>query len=448
MKDIDPIKLPFEIPVKQVMKDAEKLEACFSDIDKSVGEAGEQFEQFVKSQLRSSSAVKDNVKATERYNRVIGLLERRMKQVQDPKLVTAYSNAIANLKKETAALASQSKGLQVAKGQFDRLGTSINMITRDLPAFTYGAQMGFLAIFNNIPIFADELQRLTKENKALVASGKKVKPVWKQVLGSLLSWQTALSTGIVLVTMYGKEIGAWIAKLFKGKKAVDALKERVEALNEAYKSDSYKKAVKDMLELKTMVSLAKKGIIDKKKAVDKYNETLGKAAVKVDNLAAAEKGIQDNSDSFIKAMLYKAAAAKVLDETAERLVENQKKQFDISEKIEEAKHDLAVLNKKYGYVSKVGFIFPSHVRDPIGDAKKILSAKVKVLVHKIKRLERSSKNISKAGEENVKSLYKQIENLNIDLFKPIEKADKKVIDARKKLLEKLADIERDYARKS
>lgn len=55
----------------------------------------------------------------------------------------------------------------------------------------------------------------------MIASGQKGVPVWRQVLSSLLSWQTALAVGITLTVAYGKEIGNWVANLFRGKKALD-----------------------------------------------------------------------------------------------------------------------------------------------------------------------------------------------------------------------------------
>ncbi len=74
-------------------------------------------------------------------------------------------------------------------------------------------------ISNNLPIFTDELARARKEYDELQKSGKKGTPVWKQVLSSLFSWQTAMTTGIMLLVMYGDEIWDWTKSLFSAKKA-------------------------------------------------------------------------------------------------------------------------------------------------------------------------------------------------------------------------------------
>ena len=98
---------------------------------------------------------------------------------------------------------------------------SIQQLARELPVLSMGPQMFFMAISNNLPIFTDELARARKEYEAMIASGQKGVPVWRQVLSSLLSWQTALAVGITLTVAYGKEIGNWVANLFRGKKALD-----------------------------------------------------------------------------------------------------------------------------------------------------------------------------------------------------------------------------------
>lgn len=104
---------------------------------------------------------------------------------------------------------------------YNGLNMSIQQLARELPVLSMGPQMFFMAISNNLPIFTDELARARKEYEAMIASGQKGVPVWRQVLSSLLSWQTALAVGITLTVAYGKEIGNWVANLFRGKKALD-----------------------------------------------------------------------------------------------------------------------------------------------------------------------------------------------------------------------------------
>src|SRR5690606_7968589 len=108
--------------------------------------------------------------------------------------VTAMEQKLGQYQRNVGNYASGWNGMQ----------HSINQMTRELPAFTYSVQTGFMALSNNIPIFVDELNKAAAANKALTAEGKKGVPVWKQLIGGIFHWQTGLSIGITLMTVYSK----------------------------------------------------------------------------------------------------------------------------------------------------------------------------------------------------------------------------------------------------
>ena len=147
---------------------------------------------------------------------------------------------IKELQTQLNTLNETAKGTQTvppdagqAVKQYNGLHMSIQQIAREMPSLAMGPQMFFLAISNNLPVFTDELARARKEYESLTASGQKATPVWKQVLSSLFSWQTALTTGIMLLVMYGDEIVDWVAGLFKGKEALSATAAEQRSLNAA-----------------------------------------------------------------------------------------------------------------------------------------------------------------------------------------------------------------------
>jgi hypothetical protein len=86
------------------------------------------------------------------------------------------------------------------------LGNSVNQLTREMPAFTYSMQTGFMAISNNIPMFVDQINNIRTANAALIAQGQPVQSVFSQLATSIFSWQTALSLGVTLLTVYGAEM--------------------------------------------------------------------------------------------------------------------------------------------------------------------------------------------------------------------------------------------------
>ncbi len=339
------------------------------------------------------------------------------------------------------------KKAAAARPQWNGLGNSINQISRELPAFTYSAQTGFLALSNNIPILADEIGRLKAKNDALVASGQKGVPVWKQVLKGLISWQTALSLGVALLTIYGKEVGDWIGSLFKGKEALDEHKKSVEALNKAYESSEYQKVIKDMMELRSMINLAKEGFIDKKTALDKYNKSMGEVYEKTDDLNEAERIMVEKAPAYIESMLYKTAATMAAADAAKALAENAKKVFELNEEKDPLAADIASGKEaKEAANSRSGFVSPNMQSQKVAEINKELA-----------ELEKGGNEIQDKSAKIVESLNQKAAEIakaaGLDIFGNKDDDDKnkdkidKYIGQRKDLLEKVADLDREYARK-
>lgn len=116
---------------------------------------------------------------------------------------------------------------------FRNLQHSINQVTRELPAFTNSVQTGFMAISNNIPMLVDQMKLLNDENKRLKANGEQTIPVWRQMVKGIASWQSLLSVGITLLTVYSKEIWQSIQSLFGFEDATKKAKEAQDAFNDS-----------------------------------------------------------------------------------------------------------------------------------------------------------------------------------------------------------------------
>ena len=76
---------------------------------------------------------------------------------------------------------------------------------------------------------ADQIKYAKELNKEMKAAGNETVPVWKQLVSSMFSWQTAMMVGITLLTVYGKDIANWVKSLFSANDAQEqAKKEAVE----------------------------------------------------------------------------------------------------------------------------------------------------------------------------------------------------------------------------
>ena len=136
------------------------------------------------------------VKAAGAYANLDAQHKLAVKTAQDLAVATGRSTKEYELAKNKAnELGKQLRVIDTDIGKHSRnvgnyasswngLGNSINQLTREAPAFANSIQTGFMALSNNIPILADEINNLTLKNKQLAESGKPTESIFKQVASS------------------------------------------------------------------------------------------------------------------------------------------------------------------------------------------------------------------------------------------------------------------------
>ena len=329
--------------------------------------------------------------------------------------------------------------------KYNGLNLSIQQIARELPVAAMGPQMFFMAISNNLPIFTDELARARKEYEALVASGQKGVPVWKQILSSIVSWQTALTVGIMLLVTYGDEIAAWVTSLFKGKQAMDASKMAMEQLHSTMAQGSVA-AQKEITSLELLYNVAtdtSRSYKERKHAVEElqqiypsYFANLSQEQIMVGNAISAYESLRDS--------IYQVAQAKAAENRLVQIAENDQllKSVDSMQRYNASYRELANYRRAYndaqrrmeGTEGTKAFVQASK------DAQQAASAYEQALAD----LERVQKDVfdeltSIEGGEDLVALIK--ETYGGDL--------RQYIDAQEKLREQLAKTaEAGYTQKS
>lgn len=138
-------------------------------------------------------------------------------------LLVSIQQADAKIKELDATIGNHQRNVGNYASGWNGLSMSIQQIGRELPSLATGWRTFFLAISNNLPILADEIKRARIQLEALKKSGQTATPVWKQVVSSIVSWQTALTVGITLLTFYGDKLVKWISGLGKAEKAIKNL---------------------------------------------------------------------------------------------------------------------------------------------------------------------------------------------------------------------------------
>lgn len=257
---------------------------------------------------------KDNIASIEALEAKIKELQLQLKQLEET------SESVKVVPPE----------MQQAKSQYNGLHMSIQQIAREMPSLAMGPQMFFLAISNNLPVFTDELARARKEYDELVKAGKKGTPVWKQVLGSLFSWQTALTTGIMLLVMYGDEIIDWTKSLFGAKNGVDALTKAMQEKNEVEK-EAHAISIRTRTELDNTLREIKDftGTKEQEKAkVDELNQKYGDAFGTYKTLSEWYDVLIQKGNAYVSSLFMQAKAQSYI----QKAVEADEKANDIRSK--------------------------------------------------------------------------------------------------------------------
>ena len=263
------------------------------------------------------------------------------------KRIQEYDRA---LKAVDATMGKHQRNVGNYAGTFNPLSNSINQLTREMPAFTYSVQTGFMALSNNIPIFTDAIGNAIKQNKLLQAEGKPTTSVLSQLAGAFLSWQTVMGIGITLLTVYGKEIGEFIGNAFKAKGGVDALKEAQKQLNEA-SVQGRKNAVEETINLKSLLAIAKDTSLSYKERMIAVNELQSTYPAYLGNLSkekilAGETAIAEKE--LTEAILSRARANAAI----EKITENQAKIIDIETKRLDLRTKLSIVEKQIADTQK------------------------------------------------------------------------------------------------
>lgn len=258
--------------------------------------------------------------------------------------IEQLENHIKELKKKLLDLESVSNSIDIvppdveqSKRKVNGLHNSIQQMSREMPSLAMGPQTFFLAISNNLPIFTDEVARARKEYNNLIQTGQKATPVWKQILSSLFSWQTALTTGIMLLVMYGDEIVDWVGSLFKGEKQLTATERAQRGLNEAIKENGYGIGDKILLVKRLSDEWASLGgnLDEQEQFIKDNREEFEKLGVAVTNVTDAENLLVTNTPEFLEALRLRAEAAaaqKLATEEFEKALIAERKATELEEK--------------------------------------------------------------------------------------------------------------------
>lgn len=152
------------------------------------------------------------------------------------------------------------------------LNIAMQQIVREVPNMAMGFNTFFLAISNNIPILSDQIKLAQDKYKAdeeqikkLMLLGDREKeiaeiregmvPVGKQILTSLLSWQTIMMAGVTILTMFGGKMIEHISNWIKARKGIDGAAQAMKAYTDVL-ADTSSSAAEATAKLNTLYRVA------------------------------------------------------------------------------------------------------------------------------------------------------------------------------------------------
>lgn len=330
--------------------------------------------------------------------------------------IHALEKQLEELHAQLKMLQNESESVQVtpadmpnAQRQFNGLHNSIQQMAREMPSLAMGPQMFFMAISNNLPIFTDELARARKEYDELQKSGKKGTPVWKQVLSSLFSWQTAMTTGIMLLVMYGDEIWDWTKNLFSAKKGVDEFNISLKEMTEIEK-DGRAQMVRTRFELKSVIDEIKNftGSKEQEKAkVEELNRKYGESFGYYKTLSEWYDTLIQKSEDYVQVLLHQANVQNLVKKAAEADEEVNKIK---AQKPEEAESAMGFFGKWGQYIMQSSMAESGQFYDAQAAIKKHDQEAYDIL---LKNAENKRDGYLKKAEEEVKKAAEAAKKGNI-----------------------------------
>lgn len=227
---MEPVRLEILLDDK-TLKGMRSVEGNLSGIGLYAKQVIAQLEQELlelQKQYRNAMAAGTNTDAQMADIQALQGVVRQLKtELQDLEAVKRKTNSTPVAGQQvTASLEDITKKTNNLRLQFQQ-------VARELPSLAMGPQMFILTISNNLPMLTDAIRDVRQQNELLMRSGQKGVPVWKQLAGSLFSWQTALVAAISLGIVYGKDLWEWVKNIGKANKELTAAQKAAEDLNAA-----------------------------------------------------------------------------------------------------------------------------------------------------------------------------------------------------------------------
>lgn len=308
------------------------LEGVYKQILSQLNKELKVLQQNLKSSMEQGINTDKQVAEVQALTGVVNDLTESLEELKEAKKQSNSTPIVAE---------NTTQNLKDSKQLTKNLSLQISQVARELPSLAMGPQMFFLAVSNNLPILADAIKDVRIQNELLAKSNTKTISVWKTVLSSIFSWQTALIAVISLLTVYGDDILKFAGNLLGLKKNTDALTESQERYSKAL-SEAAREAMSDVTRLTLLYNASTnvaKSTEERQKATKalkaEYPDYFSKLSNETIMLGQASDAYKNLAKNMVAASKARAAMG-VMDENSRKILELEQQRDDKQKELDDA----------------------------------------------------------------------------------------------------------------
>jgi hypothetical protein len=198
-------------------------------------------------------------------------------------------------------------------GQYNTAAVAMSQILREMPAFTYSAATGFLAMSNNIPILVDEIAKLKTANDALKASGGTAIPIWKTLMSSITSPVGLITIATTAITFLAAKTDIFKSSADEAAKSAENLADKLREVKDAASID-YSTQITQAETLLEILQNTTSGEITKLNAFKELQKLYPQYLANI----TAEQALKGEASKFLKIIDEEIGLKTELDEIEKR----------------------------------------------------------------------------------------------------------------------------------
>ncbi len=402
-------------------------------------------------------------------------------------LLASIKQADSEIKELDATIGNHQRNVGNYVSGWNGLAMSIQQVGRELPALAYGPKVFFSAISNNLPLLADEIKRTKDRIKELKEAGEEVEPLWKQLAKGVFSWQSAMTVGITLLTLYGDKMIDWTASIFKANDAMAQTKREAQEFGDYIRksNETWRQSVSASAGEQIAAYRKLSREYDKLGADMKAKETFVKnnhdafhnLGFAVKTVTDAEQLLVKNTSAVVSAITARAKAAayeQQITEATQRYIKQKTYNestvagggFYRKEKAGKSYKTTGVRPKELdGMIEGVDYVTRStdtvvqYILTEAGAAKENATRMKDAIAKKKRNDEQAEKQLQNVVDNATKGINKEVEAYNkvisgaglaeyTDSEKPAKNTAQRITDARRKAEESVAKTLSDIQRKN